>query len=284
MGKKGEGSKQFRWTKPMERMLLNILADEVNRGNRPNNRFKVTSFNRVANAVAEHYGVECSSDHVEHRLRTVKNVWSTIEQLREKSEFGWDENVKMVVASPTAYDEHIQLNPSHEKYLNKKIEMYDEISLVVGKDKTKGNFAKSLANVNLEARPVVELVPLDDSLGTEEASMDEDIGKRVSSSSTTPSQSRQHGKRSRTSYETDLLESISAKLGEVAAALSKLTDNGFDINKLYQEVMKTGGFDEEFLATAFDYLVQHEMLSKAFLVKNDRLRKLWLKKFQKEAH
>ncbi|KAJ8442157.1 hypothetical protein Cgig2_015498 [Carnegiea gigantea] len=36
-----------------------------------------------------------------------------------------------------------EANPTHEKYLNKKIDMYDEIAIVVGKDVARGSGVKS---------------------------------------------------------------------------------------------------------------------------------------------
>ena len=111
MSKKVEGkSKQFRWTRPMERMLLEILADEVKIGNRPNNAFRVSSFNRVASAINEKYGVECLSSNVDHHLRTLKTTWSTIEGLRlSKTGLGWDDSLKMITASPSVYNEYVQV-------------------------------------------------------------------------------------------------------------------------------------------------------------------------------
>ncbi|XP_059635526.1 uncharacterized protein LOC132277694 [Cornus florida] len=54
-------------------------------------------------------------------------------------------------------------------------------------------------------------------------------------------------------------------------ALSKLIGEQLDVNKLYEEVMKTNSFDEAILATTFNYLVQHEMLARAFFAKNGSL-------------
>jgi len=45
--------------------------------------------------------------------------------------------------------------PEHEAFLNKKIEMYDEMALVVGKDMATGQFAKSFDDI--EEETVVEL-------------------------------------------------------------------------------------------------------------------------------
>lgn len=159
--------------------------------------------------------------------------------------------------------------------------MYDEMAIVVGKDQARGNFTKSFVDINLEARPELEPIALDEN-DNEEILKAKDVGKQASSSSTS-SQSRHHRKRSRSSAsEDEQLTEISEKLGEVASALSKLTDDRLIVSNLYDEVMKTQDFEEEFLATAFDYLVQHEMLAKAFIAKNHRLRKTWLENFRKE--
>ncbi|KAK5842868.1 hypothetical protein PVK06_005282 [Gossypium arboreum] len=44
-GNKEGTSKQFRWSKPMERLFLEILAEEAQKGNKPSNTFKEVSFN-----------------------------------------------------------------------------------------------------------------------------------------------------------------------------------------------------------------------------------------------
>ena len=52
-----------------------------------------------------------------------------------------------------------------------------------------------------------------------------------------------------------------------------------DVNLLYREVMKTEGFEEDFLDSAFDHLIERENLPKGFLAKSDKLRRIWLEKF-----
>jgi hypothetical protein len=43
--------------------------------------------------------------------------------------------------------------------------------------------------------------------------------------------------------------------------------------------MKMEGFDETFLGSAFDYLVENERPGKAFMAKSISLRRIWLEKF-----
>jgi hypothetical protein len=81
MGKgkeKNVANKQFRWSKPMHILLLEILVDEVAKGNKPSNTFKPASFALVTKSISEKFGVECVLDHVDNRLRTTKSMWNII--------------------------------------------------------------------------------------------------------------------------------------------------------------------------------------------------------------
>ena len=44
-------------------------------------------------------------------------------------------------------------------------------------------------------------------------------------------------------------------------------------------MMNVEGFEEDMLDEAFDHLVNDEKAGRAFMAKNDRMRKLWLEKF-----
>ncbi|KAH7860527.1 hypothetical protein Vadar_014484 [Vaccinium darrowii] len=125
------------------------------------------------------------------------------------------------VASATAIpiSAFFKAHPTHDKYLDKKIEMYDEIALVVSKDRAKGNFAKSFGDVDLEARPEIEPIHLDDENAFEDISKDKNAGKQSACSSRTSSQPRAHRKRGRLSD----IKTISDKLGQVADAITRLT-------------------------------------------------------------
>ncbi|KAL3530958.1 hypothetical protein ACH5RR_010280 [Cinchona calisaya] len=276
MGRKGE--KQFRWSKPMEHMMLQILAEEVKLGNRPNNNFRQSSFTRVVDAIKEKFGATCLPDHVENHLRTVRASWSTIVAIRGRSGFSWIEDLKMIIASPTVYHDYIQKNPSHDKFIHKKIDFYDEMALVVGKDMATGSFGKTFTDINLGAPLTV-----DDAVNNiTELVMQKEIPYSNASSSETNTSScgaKQHRKRNRSS---DEIEKISERLGEVAAALTQLSTNKLDVSSLYDEIMKMKGYEEEFLASVFDHLVQNEMLAKSFIVKSDRLRLNFLEDFKKQ--
>ncbi|GAV89045.1 Myb_DNA-bind_3 domain-containing protein, partial [Cephalotus follicularis] len=246
--------KQFRWTKPMERLLLEILADEALKGNKPTNTFKTSSFTRVAESISLKFAVECTNDNVENHLKTVKSTWNVIATLRGKSGLGWDDTLKMITAERQSYEEE-----GNKHYLNRKIEMYDEMALVVGKDMATGSFAKSFVDVDMQENINVDYLAAEEEGETEGGAK----GKQTLSSTATSSKARSHRKRNRD--ELPQLDLVAAQLGEIAIAISKLSRNELNVDDLYKEVMKTEGFEELVLANAFDYLVENEKQAKAFM-------------------
>ncbi|PPD73907.1 hypothetical protein GOBAR_DD29169 [Gossypium barbadense] len=111
-GNKERTSKQFRWTKSMEHVFLEILAEEAQKGNKPSNTFKTVSIKRVVEAISERFQVQCDAKHVENHLRTA--------------------------------------HKKYEPFLNKSIDHYDEMALVVGKDMATGSFSRTFVDIDLD--------------------------------------------------------------------------------------------------------------------------------------
>uniref|UniRef100_A0A2N9I3Z0 Myb/SANT-like domain-containing protein n=1 Tax=Fagus sylvatica TaxID=28930 RepID=A0A2N9I3Z0_FAGSY len=268
--------KNFRWSTPMENLLLEILADEALQGNKPSNIFKPSSYRKVVEAINEKFGVDCSQKHVENRFRTLKGNWNTITELRQKSGFGWDDDLKMITCDRNVYDEAVAARPSHEKFLNKKIEMYDELALVVGKDMATGSFSKGVTDIDRKGVNDVDMsasntIDLDNDL--EEVSL-----KKQADSST---QTRSHRKRSHASMLDDtIFKDLSSQMGKIASAIQEASLHRTNFfSNLYEEVMKIEGFEESMLASAFDHLNENEVLARSFMLKSDKLRKQWLDNF-----
>ncbi|XP_075636507.1 uncharacterized protein LOC142608700 [Castanea sativa] len=178
----------FRWSQPMQNLLLEILAYEALHGNKQSNTFKHASYAKVAEAITEKFMTECTPKHVEHRFKTLKTNWNTIALLRnKKSGFGWNDDLKMITCDRTVYDEEVAAHPNHAQFLNKKIEMFDEMALVVGKDMATGGFSKGVGDIGVEA--------LDDSPPLVDADVD-DISKKkqVDPSHVASNETRSHRK------------------------------------------------------------------------------------------
>ncbi|XP_030934304.1 TMV resistance protein N-like isoform X2 [Quercus lobata] len=270
-------SEQFRWSKQMQCLIIEILANEATKGNKPSNTFMPGSFALAGQAISDKFGVECQPEHVENCLQTIKGIWRSITQLcNRKNCFRWDDNLKMITCEKKVFDEEVMAHPDHDQYLNKKIEMYDEMALLFGKDTTRWSSAKSFSDVDSEKRIVDLESNCKDIIDFEKASK----GKQVSSSNIAFSQARSHRKRSRANVNQDASnDKFSKQLGKIELAIKKLKKDQLDVNELYEEVMKIKRFDKVMLESALDYLVINERVGRAFMAKNTRLRTLWLESF-----
>ena len=153
--------------------------------------------------------------------------------------------------------------------------MYDQMATVVGKDVARGSGAKSFDDVDKQSHGTTNV---------EEKGEDGDEFLKENdkqSTSSAPLESRKSRKRTRD----DGLEiqNISSQMAEVAMALQKISKSKLNVDLLYQEVMKTEGFKEDFLANIFDHLVERENLAKGFLAKSNKLRRIWLEKFKENS-
>ena len=163
----------------------------------------------------------------------------------------------------------------HVEYLNKKIEMYDELAIVVGKDMATGSFAKSYVYIDTEQdnRESTEMVVDNGEEGVVEK------GKNVVESSTTGSTISKSCKRGRAPpFDDCVLIDLSDQLKEIVVALKEINQGPVDYNSLYSEVMAmvADGYSEDMLATAYDHLCENEKAARGFLAKIAKLRKLWM--------
>ncbi|KAL0004284.1 hypothetical protein SO802_011845 [Lithocarpus litseifolius] len=184
----------------------------------------------------------------------------------------------MITCDAKTYQEEVMAHCKHADYLNKKIEMYDELAIVVGKDMATGSFAKSYVDIDTEQENAENTEIVGDN--GEEGVVDK--GKNAVESSTIGSTLSKSHKRGRASPSDDsALIELSDQLKEIAMTLKEINQGLVDYTSLYSEVMAmvVDGYSEDMLATAFDHLCQNKKVARGFLAKNAKLRKLWMDSF-----
>uniref|UniRef100_A0A2N9IT35 Uncharacterized protein n=1 Tax=Fagus sylvatica TaxID=28930 RepID=A0A2N9IT35_FAGSY len=182
------------------------------------------------------YHLKEFSDHPPENAQELFNLHHS--SLRTTIERGFGvlkKRFRVLGAEPFwSFETQVEVHHNHDQYLNKKIKFYDQMVIVVGKDMATGSFAMSWGD---EMPPYVDHNPVVELDGESNSA----IKEKITDSSSAHSKGRSHRKRSR---------------------------------DLYEVVMKTEGFAEEMLASAFDYLVQEEKVGRSFMGKNPKLRKI----------
>ena len=146
----------------------------------------------------------------------------------------------------------LQAHRKHAEYLNKKIEMYNELAIVVGKDMATGSFAKSYVGIDIEQ---------DNGESTEMVADNGDEGvvhkgKNVVESSTTGSTISKSLKRGRAPPSDDsVLTDLSDQLKEIVVALKEINKGLVDYNSLYSEAMAmvADRYSEDMFTLVFTY-------------------------------
>ncbi|MFQ6642472.1 hypothetical protein Gotur_018508 [Gossypium turneri] len=176
--------------------------------------------------------------------------------------------MKMITCDRATYDATVMAHKKYGPYLNKSIDHYDEMTLVVGKDMATGSFARTFADIDLDDGNQ-DSVPVD--CDNKEA---EEVITNVSLYGT----SKRKRKNVQESVVDEQIKFVGEQLGKIANALEQFTAD--KTPHLYEEVMpmEEEGFDDDFLCSVFDYLVSHESEAKAFLVKSKKHKKIWLQK------
>ncbi|MQM08880.1 hypothetical protein Taro_041738 [Colocasia esculenta] len=108
--------------------------------------FKRPAFVAVACVVSEKFKVTCYDNNVENHLRTLKTNYAAIKKLKGMSGVGWNDDAKMITMDGDTFNEYITAHPKDEPYINKFIDMYEELVVICGDDQAMGSFSRTVVD------------------------------------------------------------------------------------------------------------------------------------------
>ncbi|MQM08670.1 hypothetical protein Taro_041526 [Colocasia esculenta] len=210
------------------------------------------------------------SGNVENHLRTLKTKYVAIKKLKGMSGVGWNDDAKKITMNEDTFNEYIVAHPKDEPYINKSIDMYEELVVICGDDQAMGSFSRTVAD------SVVDVDSTSVDAVNEETSETPPPPRSVEDHSTSSEQVKRGRKRRR-----DLdskIDLLANKIGDLASAISRSRNHDISL-ELYEEVMKCTGYDKFELVKAFDFLLANEIQARSFLDRDDALRQIWLENF-----
>ncbi|MFQ6622187.1 hypothetical protein Gotur_001883 [Gossypium turneri] len=132
--------------------------------------------------------------------------------------------MKMITCDRATYDAAVMAHKKYEPFLNKSIDHYDEMTLVVGKDMAAGSFARTFVDIDLDDGNQDSVLIDCDNEETEE------VRTKVSSSGTS-----KRKKNVRESVVDAQIKFVCEQLGKITNALEQFTAD--KTPHLYEEVM-----------------------------------------------
>ncbi|XP_062080595.1 uncharacterized protein LOC133785364 [Humulus lupulus] len=193
--------KKHQWTSIEDSKLVECLLELVNSGKwkADNGTFKPSYLQQLEKWICEkipHCGLKAQS-HIDSRIKILKKQFHAISEMLgpSTSGFGWNEELKCVVAEKSVFDEWIKSHSNAKGLRNRPFPHYEDLVTVFGKDRANGQgamgFSKTVDEIDKEVDNDAnsEFDPL--------SPIDDLIGNATNSHTNTATTSAQSSKKSR---------------------------------------------------------------------------------------
>lgn len=160
-GKEGQnpsGSERSRtyWTPPMDRYLIDLLLDQVHRGNKLGQTFISQAWINMVTSFNVRFNSHHDKDVLKNRYKHLKRQFNEIKILLEQSGFTWDETRDMVTAEDKVWDAYIKAHPDARSYRVKTVPSFHKLCVIYGQENYDGRYSRLARNVgSLSEIPVL---------------------------------------------------------------------------------------------------------------------------------
>ncbi|XP_019055292.1 PREDICTED: L10-interacting MYB domain-containing protein-like [Nelumbo nucifera] len=219
------------WTNQQENVFIDLLVRQVQNGGMVAGCLKTQAWKEVRVGFYRALGLKFNTKSFSNKIQDLKSRYKEFKKLRfGQTGFGWDEEKKIVVASPDTWKSYLMVNPKAKRFRTKGCPEYDRLDIIFGGTIAIGQFGTSLARgVQSPPRDEVQVSnndqPVEESLNP----MAHDIGD-VNDSDDEWSSTATTRRDVRRKITIDFVDIIN-KLNEAAnARIDKLVDaiNGFN--------------------------------------------------------
>jgi len=133
MASAGHGGKRKKvfWSDGDDRNLIYRLREAKLAGMQSDNGWKPQVWPLCRDAVAGSSGAEKTAEKCADHWTNMKAAFNEVRKLRDLSGFGWDDGLKIVVASDDVWDAYLTRHPGAKKWRKKPFPLYDDILFLV---------------------------------------------------------------------------------------------------------------------------------------------------------
>ena len=98
------------WTQTMERYFIDLMLDQVHRGNRMGHTFNKQAWADMHIMFNGKFGSQYEKDVLKSRYTVLWKQFNDMKNLLDQSGFSWDDTRKMVVADDCVWDAYIKVH------------------------------------------------------------------------------------------------------------------------------------------------------------------------------
>ncbi|XVF35694.1 hypothetical protein REPUB_Repub18cG0168100 [Reevesia pubescens] len=137
------------WTPPMDRYLIDLLLDQVHRGNKLGQTFLTQSWIDMVTSFNVKFGSHYDKDVLKNRYKHLRRLYNDIKILLEHG-FSWDGARDMVTAEDSVWDAYIKSHPDARSYRVKTVPSYHKLCVIFGQEICDGRYNRLAQNVGTD--------------------------------------------------------------------------------------------------------------------------------------
>uniref|UniRef100_A0A2N9HVL4 Myb/SANT-like domain-containing protein n=1 Tax=Fagus sylvatica TaxID=28930 RepID=A0A2N9HVL4_FAGSY len=138
------------WTSTMDRYLIELLQDQVLRGNKIGHGFVAEAWIAMVRLFNAKFGSHYDKDALRNRYKHLRRQYNDIKVLLDQSGFSWDETGEMVTAEDYVWDSYTKVYPDARSYRNKSVPSYHKLCVIYGEEVCNGRYSISAYNADLD--------------------------------------------------------------------------------------------------------------------------------------
>lgn len=106
-----EQQSRARWTMFLTKVLVDLLVDQVRKGNRLNNAFNKKAWVLLCDDFYKKTGLRWDKEQLKNRFAVLRRQYVVVKSLLDLTDFSWDESTGMVMGKDEAWTEYIKVCP-----------------------------------------------------------------------------------------------------------------------------------------------------------------------------
>ncbi|XP_015570640.2 uncharacterized protein LOC8285537 isoform X2 [Ricinus communis] len=138
------------WTPVMERYFIDLMLDQMHRGNRMGHTFNKQAWTDMLNMFNAKFGTKYDRDILKSHYTNLWRQYNDVKNLLEQNGFSWDDTQKMVIAEDNVWDAFIKTHPDSQSYKRKSLMNFTDMCLIYAYTVADGRYSRSSHDVDLD--------------------------------------------------------------------------------------------------------------------------------------
>ncbi|KAL5785946.1 hypothetical protein ACOSQ2_008338 [Xanthoceras sorbifolium] len=136
------------WTPPMDRYLIDLLLEQVHKGNKLGQTFITQAWNDMITSFNGKFLSHHDKDVLKNRYKHLRRLYNEIKTLLQHCGFSWDETRDMVTAEDHIWDAYTKEHPDARSYRVKTVPSYHKLCVIFGEEMSDGRYHRLAQNID----------------------------------------------------------------------------------------------------------------------------------------